>query len=169
MDEIYGRALNTSTSGGSQATSKINNAKEMNNLEEKEDIQKTKTNAGWKIANRVVLYLQVYWKRWSWCRYFRNSSDYLLTEHLLTTAFVARENKKSGITTILGNMEYLKRGDKVWKITRSMGLKNKLLGAGKQNMNIISEKRKSSDSLNLKGKELRKEIKNQHLLYETNC
>ena len=40
-----------------------------------------------------------------------------------------------------------------------MGLKNKLLGAGKQNMSIISEKRKNSDSLNLKGKELRKEIK----------
>ena len=43
MDEIYGRALNTSTPAGSQ-TSKIDTAKEMINLVKKEDDQKTKTN-----------------------------------------------------------------------------------------------------------------------------
>lgn len=73
--------------------------------------------------------------------------------------FCCQGKQKSGVTTILGNMEYMKRSDKVSKISQSMGLKNKSLGAGKQNMNIISEKRKNSDSLNLKGKQLRKEIK----------
>ena len=48
-----------------------------------------------------------------------------------------------------------------------MGLKNKLLGGGKQNMKVTSEKRKNSDSLNLKEKEF-KNKKTQHILYEIN-
>ena len=42
MDEIYGCVLNTTTPGASQA-SKISTAKRMNNLEEKKEIRKTKT------------------------------------------------------------------------------------------------------------------------------
>ena len=37
----------------------------MSNLEEKEDIEKIKTNVGWKAASRGVLCMQIYQKRWS--------------------------------------------------------------------------------------------------------
>ena len=43
IDGIYGRALNVEIQ---KRTSKISNTKAMNNLEEKEDIQKIKTNVG---------------------------------------------------------------------------------------------------------------------------
>ena len=43
IDEVYGRALNMEIQ---KRTSKISNTKEINNLDEKEDIQKIKTNFG---------------------------------------------------------------------------------------------------------------------------
>ena len=43
-----------------------------------------------------------------------------------------------------------------------MCLKNKLLGAGKQNKKIISEKGKNSDSFNLKEKEFKNQKTKNH-------
>ena len=80
------------------------------------------------------------------CRFFWNFQEHLLTELLLATASVARENTNSGLTTILG---------------RSMSLKNKLLGDVKQNMKIISENGKNYNSFNLKEKEFKNETKSQ--------
>ena len=55
-------------------------------------------------------------------------------------------------------MEYLKRDDMIWKISQSIGLKDKLLRTGKQTK-IIPEKRKNSNSINLEEKEFKDEIK----------
>ena len=42
-----------------------------------------------------------------------------------------------------------------------MSLKNKLLGDGKQNMNIISKSGKNSNSFNLKENKFKNDIKSQ--------
>ena len=45
MGKTYGPALNTATPGAAQA-SKVTTVKKMNNLKEKKEVKKTKTNIG---------------------------------------------------------------------------------------------------------------------------